>query len=285
MATQTNRISIQNDLAFKKVFASRGNEFILAGLIQDFTGVDTSTGLTIINPYNIDTFYADDGQKIRATEVDVAARLADGRIVTIEFQRQPEQYLLERIDYYASEKYISNYGQTFSGKLQRERGKNYSGLRPVLSLNFLGFDLWDDNEVIHKFSSYDLANQKYYHSENWRNIIFFELLKNTNELSDNINHWKILFGDEAVIDTAPNYIKIASKILEYQNFTREERTVMDATARYQAKIEGQLEYSWNEGIKEGIITTAKKMILKGFETTIISEVTGLPKDEVSKLKE
>jgi hypothetical protein len=67
---------------------------------------------------------------------------------------------------------------------------------------------------------------------------------------------------------------------------------MDATARYQAKIEGQLEYSWNEGHSEGekigeqkgIIATAKKMIIKGFETAIISEITGLPKDEVSKLK-
>ena len=262
MATQTNRISIQNDLAFKKVFASRGNEFILAGLIQDFTGIDTSTGLTIINPYNIDTFYADDGQKFRATEVDVAARLADGRIVTIEFQRQPQEYLLERIDYYASEKYISNYGRNTNGKLQHENGKNYSGLRAILSLNILGFNLWKDVDAIHEFNYYDIAHQDYYHSKNWRNIIFFELLKNASKLSENINYWRTLFKDEAVVDTAPIYIKIASKILEYQNFDRRERTIVDTSARYRDKIEAEIAYGRNEGrsegLKEGIITTAKK---------------------------
>ena len=288
MAMQTNRISIQNDLAFKKVFASRGNEFILAGLVQDFTGIDTSAGLVIINPYNIDTFYADDGQKLRATEVDVAARLSDGSIITIEFQRQPQEYLLERIDYYVSEKYISNYGRNINGKLQHKNGKNYSGLRAILSLNILGFNLWKDTDAIHEFNSYDIAHQNYYHSKNWRNIIFFELLKNTNELSENINYWRTLFKDEAVIDTAPDYIREASQILEYQNFDRRERTAVDMSVRYREKIEAEIAYGRNEGEKigerKGIITTAKKMILKGFETVIISEVTGLPQDEIRKLK-
>jgi len=135
--------------------------------------------------------------------------------------------------------------------------------------------------ILREYQYTDILKNHYFY-------IFLELLKNTSELSENINYWRTLFKDEAVVDTAPIYIKIANKILEYQNFDRRERTAVDMSSRYRDKIEAEIAYGRNEGEKigerKGIITTAKKIILKGFETVIISEVTGLPQDEIIKLK-
>ncbi|WP_163654649.1 PD-(D/E)XK nuclease family transposase [Listeria sp. PSOL-1] len=106
------RWTAKNDLLFKKVFASPKWRHILIGFIQDILNLDVED-VTIDNPYSIETFYkaSKEENKLFYTEVDVLARLADGTLVTIEIQVNPQSYFKERALYYLADKYVSNYGR------------------------------------------------------------------------------------------------------------------------------------------------------------------------------
>ena len=101
------------DLAFKKAFASMGNEDIIAGLVNDFFGFEPNN-INISNPYNIRAYHkklkesGDDYNVLKYTLNDVRIDIANGGLVA-EMQVQKQNCFGARSVHYMCEGYSRNY--------------------------------------------------------------------------------------------------------------------------------------------------------------------------------
>ena len=224
-----------NDILFKKVFSSPQNSHILIGFINDILGLEV-VEVTIENTYNIQSFYVEGVHpELKYTQVDVLARLVDGRLITIEMQLHKQALFRERELYYVSENYISNYGKhelETIGKGYTKGELKYSALRPVYSICIMAENEFpEDEEPIHKFRLYDEKNNMPYKSIKFGDLmvlVFLELKKYSEEMAENIKEWFEYFIYGQVSEKAPNYIKEACRVVRYQNLEKEEREMVDA---------------------------------------------------------
>lgn len=94
-----------NDLLFKKIFTSHGNEDILLEFVNDMLG----TSFTSVVPRETYDIKKIKSKKLNYTEVDVRAQTEEGKYVTIEMQVQNHESFLARTAYYASRTYVNQY--------------------------------------------------------------------------------------------------------------------------------------------------------------------------------
>jgi predicted transposase/invertase (TIGR01784 family) len=276
------RILPTSDLAFKKVLASEENKDILAGLIQDFFDIKAED-IVIEKPYSIavckELIDNEEVTKLRQTLKDVAATFKSADFVS-EVQIKKTLYYEERSLYYPFERFVQNYSNVEPIKINSD-GKpiRYSSLRPVYSLNILGYILFeDDNDALRIFELYDPKRNKRF--KELLRIGFFELEKTDIETT-NQKHWREYFNTGTANPEAPEYIKKASKIIEYVNLTEEERTVLSALERLEANDQAEREYL----ILESKLEIAAKLIRRKMELEDISAITGLSISDLQKLKE
>ena len=299
------RISPTNDLAFKKVLASEENKDILAGLIEDFFSVKAED-IVIENPYSIAAYIehikGSEAAVLRHTLKDVAASFKTADFVS-EVQVSQVRFFDERALYYTFDRFCKNYGKAGAMVMDAE-GKpiRYSSLRPVFALNVLGYSHFkDDDEALRIFELYDPARNKRFGKELLR-LGYFELSKPGVE-TVNQGHWKEYFTTGLVGPDAPEYIRKASRVIDYANLGKEEREVVLALEKgraiYEAelvssfldgkdegKIEGKIEGVLEGMVKgkvEGKVEVAKSMLVKGLTSEMVAEYTGLPLAQVKAL--
>jgi conserved hypothetical protein (putative transposase or invertase) len=252
------KVLTTNDVVFKKVFASPQNSHILMGFINDILELNV-TEVSVENTYNIKTFYDEDKHPhIRYTQVDVLARLGDGRQVTIEMQVCAQKLFKERALFYVTEIYSANYGkhelEDNSGRYTTNERK-YSALRPVYSVCImLENEFTEDDSPIHQFKLYDNENKLYYQNvakEELLTLVFLEIKKSSSAMKENIKAWFDYFRTGEVAKDMPKYLQDACKVAKYQNLEEVEKDMISAR---QKAIDGALareDYVWDQGKAEG----------------------------------
>ena len=84
-------------------------------------------------------------------------------------------------------------------------------------------------------------------------------------------------------------MKEVYKKLEELSEDKDLALLYDEKEREEEKRKEELEYAkelgYTSGINKGIEQTAKNMLNKNMDISIISEITGLSKEEIQKLKE
>ena len=297
-AITEDRVLTTNDLVFKKVFASQQNSHILIGFINDILSLGV-TEVSIEDTYNIKTFY-DENEKshMRYTQVDVLARLSDGRQVTIEMQVCTQQLFKERALYYLTEIYGSNYGKH---ELEDNEGKytvgerRYSALRPVYGVCIVVDNVFKkDNNPIHRFRVYDEENDIYLENvlgEELLTLVFLELKKSSGKLKKNIREWFDYFKRGEVSKDAPGYLQDACQVAKHQNLDKEEWDMISARQRAEDAALAREDYVWDsgkaegvaEGVAEGKAQIVKNMLEKGWDIREIAEATGISKEKIEEL--
>ena len=117
-----------NDVLFKYLFASKGNEANLLRLLNDTLGPKRSiVSLEYQDRENDPTRYGG-----RFSFFDVLARTEDGRICHVEVQLSKEGFFFERLLYYAACSFVD----------QLSVGDGYDKLRPVILVSILDFSLF-----------------------------------------------------------------------------------------------------------------------------------------------
>jgi len=241
--TGMDRILPTGDLAFKKVLGSEENKDILAGFIDDFFGVKAED-ITIDNPYSIavcrELLARGEVTKLRQTLKDVAATFRAADFVA-EVQIKRTSYYEERSLYYPFERFVQNYARVDAVRTGEDsRPVRYSGLRPVYAMNVLGYRLFgEDEDALRIFELYDLKRGKKF--KDLLKIGFFELEKEKIETA-NQKHWRDYFVGGTACECAPEYIKKASKVIDYVNMSEEERKVISAMERMEANDEAERYY-------------------------------------------
>ncbi len=269
------KVLATNDLLFKKVLASEENKDILAGFIKDFFDIIPEE-IIIHNPYSIHDYKEiienEEITVLRETmrDISVSLKVAD---ITMELQVKQTQFFEERSLYYPFERYCQNYNSfTNTDENVNEKGKRnrYSSLKPVYTLNILGYKHFNDEQSLRVFQLYDPKRKKSFEKDLIK-IGYFELPKENVE-TDNQKYWREYFLTGTVSQSAPKYIKKAATIINYVNLSKEEQTVTDALEKARATYDAQLLYAEEKGREQGLEDLAKLIRLLT-EANRVDEIT------------
>ena len=262
-----DRILPTGDLAIKKVLASEENKDVLAGLIEDFFDVVVED-LTIVSPYSIAAYreFSKGGEisVLRHTINDVAATFRTADFVS-EAQINKSNFFDERSLLYPLERFCGNYNKAAQMTMDSQ-GKliRYSSLRPVYSLNILGYTHFpDDDDALRIFELFDAKRNKRSRKDYLR-IGYFELTKSKIE-TQRQRYWHEYFNTGEAGSGAPEYIQKASSIIEFSNLTEEELNMARTLERAQAIYDADMYGSYIEGKAEGIIEGEAKGKAEGVE--------------------
>ena len=284
------RISPTGDLAFKKVFASVGNEDVLAGLINDFFGI-VAEEIIIESPYSIQAYKevinGEEVPVLRHTLKDVSASLKTADFVS-ELQISQTRFFDERALYYLLDRYCQNFNKWLISTDTVTKPNRYSSLKPVYSLNILAYNHFKENndqDALRILEFYDPIRSKSF--KQLLRLGFFELQKPHIE-TDNQRHWRDYFTIGEVSSKSPVYIAKASKIIAVSNLMEEELRVAEIIEKAQAIRDAELSTAFldgkDEGRVEGKTEVAQMLIKMKIAIEDIAIATGLDIPTLQKLK-
>jgi predicted transposase/invertase (TIGR01784 family) len=220
-----------------------------------------------------------------------------GEKFIVELQKAKQNYFKERTIYYS----------TFPIREQTEKGNWNFNLKTVYCIGLLDFTFDDykteseKNEVLHTIKL------KYQHGKIFYDKLTYIYLEMPNfklsedKLNTRLDKWLYFINNLEDLENIPTLFndivfEQAFEKAELSKLTREESDKYDMnlkvyrdnkntldytveTAFDKGKIEGKI-----EGIKEGKIETAKKLKNLGISIEVISQSTGLRREEIEKIK-
>ena len=217
--------------------------------------------------------------------LDLRLRLSTGENINVEMQTIRQKYFLKRILFYWSKLYSQDL----------EKGEGYHKIHPAYSLIFTIFPVLDDR-IKDFMSSFSIRRDKKPHelfNEDLKIVIveLSKLTKTYRELLDLKEMWCYILRESDKI-TKEEYkslskneeIKVAlrhlTKLSKKEELFQEALTEEINQVAYGLDRAGLLE----EGMQKGQKEIALNMLKKNFEASFISEITGLSKEEINKLK-
>ena len=277
LLTETENFTARNDYAFKKIFGSEENKDILTEFLSLATGIAESdfNDIRIENNELQPQFYQD-----KAGRLDIKVILKDGKKIDIEMQNVYFSYYPKRSILYWCELFIESF----------KKGDAYSNLNKCIAINILNesFPLTDKLHSIYQILEIENHSQL----DDVLAIHFLDLTKLKAIQETELEKWLLFIRteDKKVREKlAEGNPMIAKANVVMNNFysNEKERAAYQAAWRYESDRVSMLketeEKAMAKGIKEGIISTAKKLIKMNIPIEKIAEATGLTKEEIAKL--
>ena len=264
------------DFGFKKLFGTEPNKLLLIDFLNQ-----------ILPDRKIkDLSYASQEQ-LGLTEIDRKAIFDlycigdNGERFIVELQKAEQNYFKERSVFYTS----------FSIQEQVKKNKWDYKLDAIYSIGILDF-IFDDHKNEKEFLHIiELKNQRHETFYDKLKFVYLELpkfKKKEEELETHFDKWMYAFTHLSQLQDRPKKLqdKIFSKLFEVAEitkFTPNERKAYEESLKHYRDIKNVIDTSREEGIKVGIVKTAKKMKSEGFTNKQIKKITGLTGDEIEKL--
>lgn len=273
-----------SDIFIKYLFGIEENKDLLLSFINavlEDSGFQKIVTVELKNPFNIGTFVAD-----KDSILDIKATDEKGRQYDIEVQASGDESFKNRSLYYWSKLYSS----------QLNKSELYTRLKPAICINILDFILFEEIDYLHTCFLLREEKDPEYILTDHLEIHFLEINKMQDKtLKEKLLHWINYFKNEGkeeanmtiLIKDDPDINK-AHQV--YKHFTEDDkmRELYESREKWLKDYNTRLYTAKQEGIKEGIkedkLETAKKMLQKGFDVKIISEITELSIEEINKLK-
>ena len=253
------------DLVAKKIFS---NTEITSAFVSDILGLSVKCS-KILDGTQIHSSFEDE-ILLYNTSLDVLAELDDGTQVIIEIQVAKQLEFLKRLWVYICNQ-VSKNMDTIRLQLGRTN-PIYSELIPVYSVSILEKNYFDDDRAIRSFSlRNDDTNEQLKVDvkgiKEKRNLItmaFLELDKYNPDINENYNkkRWLELFSNQPFTQGQDEIIESADSLMEYKNWSEEEKTMYDEkTRKYDAYVDA-LQYKFVEGIEQGRSEERKNSIAR-----------------------
>ena len=285
------RITPKNDIIFKKIFGSKGNEGILKDFLESILETKIESVKLGLETEMLPEFYIGKGSRL-----DVRTELKDGTFVNVEIQTNTENYSDKRDLVYWSKLYLKSL----------EKGSNYTETRKTICIWIVDGAVYDfekyhskweitetdigktmcfkDFEIhvieLQKFRKLDIMKPA--KKEFW--LWFIDHTRK--ELVD-----MACYSNEQVDEARRQLAKITADGDLMTLIIADEMDEMDRSVLKQ-KEEERLKKAEEEALQKGKIEgkaeankeTAKKLLEKNIEIELIMELTGLSKEEIEKLK-
>ena len=253
------------DLVAKKIFS---NTEITSAFVSDILGLSVKCS-KILDGTQIHSSFEDE-ILLYNTSLDVLAELDDGTQVIIEIQVAKQLEFLKRLWVYICNQ-VSKNMDTIRLQLGRTN-PIYSELIPVYSVAILEKNYFDDDRAIRSFSlRNDDTNEQLKVDvkgiKEKRSLItmaFLELDKYNPDINENYNkkRWLELFSNQPFTQGQDEIIESADSLMEYKNWSEEEKTMYDEkTRKYDAYVDA-LQYKFVEGIEQGRSEERKNSIAR-----------------------
>ena len=298
-----SRITPKNDLVFKKIFGSKGNEGILKSLLESILDIQIESLVVDLGTELLPDFC---GGKL--SRLDVKAKLNDGTIVNIEVQTNMSGYSGTRSVAYWSKLYLEQFKEGNDYKKSDKTiciwildGKVYNfpeyhsqwKITEKANGDTGDFDIFEIHVIeLQKFREETIMKPK--NKEFW--LWFIDHTKREMvEMSYSLEEIRKAKAEyEKMIEGNASLIHLLSReeLAEWDRRDLINRTKEEAMEEglKEGKKKG-IKEGRKEGMKEGMkkgkreekLETAKKMIEKGIDIETIIDVTGLSKEEIQSL--
>ena len=273
-------VKITTDIFFRYLFGSESNkdlllDFINAVLVDaDFRPVKD---VFIKNPFNLSNLAT-----LKESILDVKAIDENGSTFDIEVQVAEEIDFGKRTLYY----WAKNYSE------QLEKGDEYYELKPVICINILNYNLFDEIDKIHACFLIKEKDRDDFILNDHFQIHFIEMSKferDSKDINEILKQWLLFmkYGDkEDLMRYAITDEKIYKAKEEYKKFTMNDelKESYEAHMKWVRDYNSGLSNSFSKGKIEGKIETARKMKEDGLSVEVISKYTGLSRDEIENSK-
>jgi predicted transposase/invertase (TIGR01784 family) len=116
--------------------------------------------------------------------------------------------------------------------------------------------------------------------------------KTEGDLQSNFDKWMYVLQQLPYLQNRPKALqdRVFQKLFEaaeIAKFTPDEKSKYEESLKYYRDLKNVVDTSFDEGKAEGKaegkVEIARQMKLKGMDSNLISEITGLPIDEIEKL--
>ena len=282
-------VNPRNDVAFKKIFGNEEHTEILISFLNavlDLRGDKEIQAIHLLNPYQAPRLAAR-----KYTLLDVQAKDKRGVTFIVEMQISHIEGLRKRFTYYAAKAYAS----------QIERGDEYPKLNQVIFIGILNFKEFDTEDYLTRIQ---LLNTATYQQElKDLEFNFIELPKFTKQAQDVktvLEKWIFFLKHADELEVIPDSadtvaLRNAYTIADEFGWSKEELEVYEYWGIKEQDERGAVQYAWKEGKQEGKhegkqegkqeerLETARRMLAKGLDRSLIEECTGLSADEIASL--
>ena len=271
------------DFAFKLLFGDEKHKDLLVELLATILKIPKEhfEGIELLNTELLREFKED-----KKGILDVRARLRTGVQVDIEIQILPTQFMPERTLFYWSKLYIN----------QIKSGDTYDKLKKCITINIIDFECIEADKIHTRYhlTEDELGNRL----TDILEIHFLELPKLTKleklkDAQDPIIEW-LQFLDaksEEVMEMLAEKNEGIQRAYEVLKRVSEDEAARMAYEAREAEIRDQLtrekvarEEGIEEGIEQGKIEVAKKLIFANIDMSIIVMSTGLSEEQITKIK-
>ncbi|MCX6990011.1 MAG: Rpn family recombination-promoting nuclease/putative transposase [Chlamydiae bacterium] len=285
-----SQINPRVDLAFKKIFGSLENKDLLISFINSVVSKeDQVVDIELLNPYNPKNFAGD-----KLSVLDIKAKDTKGNYYNIEVQISNEADYDKRALYYWAKLYSQ----------QLTAGLGYKHLRKAIGIHVLNFiSIANNPKYINKFIiSNEETKERYFADMELYTIELCKFTQDDNEnldsllprIKNGLDRWAAFLTKAYYLDrnNLPKElddpcIKKAIDVLQIISFNKEERDFYEGHLKWLMIEESILDRvkadATAEGIKEGIKIVARNLIASGTPVNVISEFTGLSKEEIQRL--
>ena len=261
----------QNDYIFQKIFASKGNEDMLAEMLEEILGVKIKQ-INITNEYTINKVYKDTKQ----SRIDLKVTINDESTVDVELQRADNKNMKDRSIIYGA------------GLLHEatEEGKDYNDVSKVIVVSILSYNLFEDGDYIvsgrmRRDDNNEVISDKlsvYY-------IQLPKFIKSKEDKRKKLAQWLYFISqeDKEGLKLAINEnekVARAEKLLKEALSDPETRRILQIKQR--ARLDRRLDLS--QAFKEWKEDTARKMLEEGLPKEQIIRITGIKEEELENLK-
>ena len=309
--TKTEKLPLVIDYVFKRVFAYKGNEDVLADFLESILNVKIEK-LEVKNPEMMKN-----SREEKLGVLDIKVETNDNMIIDLEMQIEDEENIEER-------------EATYMGKLlseQLEVGDEYKKLKKSVVIFITNFNKYETNTYhnvakmrFEKINKDEYVDMGYKEEEQIGNkyiefhvIELPKFIKKNPGVEKRLEQWLwLIVGRKEKVEMAVKEnknVKKADKVLERISKDPKERERYEAIlkAEFNQKISNQKfmdkgiiegeargkiigrEEGMKEGKKEGKkqnqIEIAKKLLQRNMSIEDVKEITGLTEEEISKLKQ
>ncbi len=218
---------------------------------------------------------------------DLYCKNEKGEYFIVEMQKAEQKYFKDRTLFYS----------TFPIQEQaRNKGKNWDfKLKQIYTIGILDFEFDEDKDYPKKYKYEAKLYETEIKEEFYKKLTYIYLSmpkfnKTLEELKTKFDKWLYVLKHLDKFDRIPEKIKdkIFQKLFktaEIAKFSKEELRQYEASVNAYRDIKNSIDTAFEKGENNKAIEVAKKMIRRGLDILLISEMTGLTEEEINGLKE
>ena len=275
-------IDLKIDFAFKFVFGTHGKEDLLLQLIDSILPDKHIVSVTL-GPQE----QMPDNPEKRRSIYDINCTTESGAHITVEMQCAKQSDFNNRMVYYSS--------YTLRNTLKRgEDGFEYPELYVIGILDFLLPGVRENPEVVNHYSLRNDRDDGIMLTDtlHYVTIELPKFNKQLDELDGQLDNMLYLFCNLGRMKEIPVYFKDKNldKLFEttmFANMTQEQQDRYFREFMYEMDQKSRMRTAREDGIAEGRAEgradTARAMKVRGMDTALIADITGLTQDQIAKL--